>query len=325
MKARILVVEGHPRFADALARVIHQHFTGIQMLVVPCLTQAIRLRKSQGPFSLVLLDMTHSDRTNLERLTRLVAQFPMVAVGVICPEPHSRFVNECLEAGALGVIANTSDGDALRKAIRSMLSRQTSLPEVLMPYSEMRGRLNSRDRKPNVSLLTRKQACVFRLLCQGLMNREIAAEMGVTESTIKAHVTGILKKLKVNSRAQAVLHLGQSVIASAKGRECSAARDSSLRHGWGAGDADERLSERLPLLTGGELDVLHMLGQGLLNKQIAFRLGVSEGTVKSQVNVILRKLGLCSRTQVVIEVLKCNLGELRAQSKMTASGRELTQ
>lgn len=147
-----------------------------------------------------------------------------------------------------------------------------------------------------VGHLTRQQRRVLLLLCEGRTNKQIADEFGLKESTIKIHVKGILRRLGVQSRTQAVLLLCQSIPQ----------RESPLRDF----DADRALFARLHLRER-ERDVLLGIRQGLLNKQIAFRLGVSHATVKAHVSEILRKLGVSSRTQLVIEVSNVNLNALR--------------
>lgn len=154
-------------------------------------------------------------------------------------------------------------------------------------------------------LLTHQQRRVLVLLCQGRTNKQIAESLGLKEPTVKTHVSGVLRRLGVKSRTQAVLLCQHG--ARRKGSQEMPLRAVGRPCGESGG-----LSRRLLLLTERELQVLQMVRQGLFNKQIAFALGVCQATVKAHVGEILRKLGVTTRTQIVIEVSKLNSGALGA-------------
>lgn len=169
---------------------------------------------------------------------------------------------------------------------------------------------------------TEAQRRVLRLLCQGLTNFEIATRIGVKETTIKATVSGILKRLRVHSRTQAVVRVCQEGMVSpdwCAGTEFGALDLQSVSESQ---NVPESAVRRVHALTEREMKVLDMVCRGLPNKEVAFRLGVREGTIKAHMGSILRKLGVNSRTKLAIEVAKLRTAASRSRSKAPLDERK---
>ena len=148
--------------------------------------------------------------------------------------------------------------------------------------------------------LTKQQRRVLELICLGLRNNEIAIGMGLKEPTIKATVSGLLRRLGVRSRTQAVARICRTGIEPCD--RWKAGLDSFAFpqiSGVQIGTLQRFLS-----LTEREMDVLRMVGQGMSNKEIAFQLGICERTIKGHVGQIMRKLGVDTRTKIAIELFK---------------------
>lgn len=250
MATRIVVVEGHPMFSEALVHTIHGGIPGVATVVATSLPHAVRLSSRQGPFALGLLDMRMPDDTNVEALARLVAAFPLVPFGVLSTVPNSRFVDECLDRGALGVITKSADGNIIINAVRSMLAGETTRPADYMPSFEASEAIETLDLATHLRSLSPQQTRVLLLVCQGLSNRDIGVRTGLREATIKSHVTGILKRLRVKSRTEAVaklLHCDPEFWKPEASNELSVFRDVGLRRGFDASDAIEpRLQAPMP-------------------------------------------------------------------------------
>lgn len=148
--------------------------------------------------------------------------------------------------------------------------------------------------------LTPQQMRVLVALQCGRSNKVIARDLGITESTVKAHVSEILRKLGVVSRTQAAIRSMNASAHSCRAPDRGDDQSSGIAS-EAPSDASERSALRLSLLTAQQRRVLRMLQQGLMNKQIAYDLGIRESTAKAHVSEILRKLGVCTRTQAVIE------------------------
>lgn len=171
-------------------------------------------------------------------------------------------------------------------------------------------------------LFTKAQRRVLRLLCQGLTNAEIATRIGLKESTIKGTVSGILKRVRVHSRTQAVVHVCQYGMVSPEwcaGTEFGALDVQSVQE---ASEVSESEVRGVNALTDREMMVLEMVSRGLPNKEVAFLLGVREGTVKAHMGSILRKLGVSSRTKLAIEVSKLQTAATRSRPKAAMDERK---
>jgi len=168
---------------------------------------------------------------------------------------------------------------------------------------------------------TEWQRRVLMFICEGLRNSEIAARVGVKEATIKSAVSGILRTLGVKSRTQIVVRACQAGMASSdSSRTAASARD--LSRGQRSPKEQDGAARRLQTLTEREHEVLDMVSEGLLNKQIAFQLGVCEGTVKAHMGEILRKLNVRSRTEVVIEISRLQSSGARRRERMQVDHRK---
>lgn len=178
------------------------------------------------------------------------------------------------------------------------------------------------DENSNAHVFTSAQRRVLKLLCQGLKNSEIADRIGVKETTIKATVSGILRKLSVHSRTQAVVRVCQEGMVSPQWCAGTEFGVLDLQSVTTSLSVPESAVRRVHALTEREVKVLEMVSLGLANKEIAFRLGVREGTVKAHLGSILRKLGVSSRTKLAIEVSKLQKAASRSGSKAAADERK---
>ena len=176
------------------------------------------------------------------------------------------------------------------------------------------------DNLPEARLFTQSQRRVLRLLCQGLTNNEIADMIGRKEGTIKATISAILKRLRVHSRTQAVVRVCQDGIVSPDWCEGTEFGAHNLRSVQDLGAA-----RRVNALTEREMEVLDMVSRGMSNKEAAFRLGVCQGTVKAHVGNILRKLGVSSRTKLVIEVSRLHTAASQSRPKGPIDARKRAQ
>jgi DNA-binding NarL/FixJ family response regulator len=131
------------------------------------------------------------------------AQYPGVPVVVVSANEDRGVIRRCIDFGASGFIPKTTDIEAMRQAIRSVLAGQTWTPadvDLAGPADK-----ETADTVRRLSSLTPQQVRVLMMLSEGLLNKQIAYELTVSEATVKAHVSAILQKLGVESRTQAVI------------------------------------------------------------------------------------------------------------------------
>lgn len=204
MPRKLLIVEDHPLFSEALQLVLAGSFPGVHVETAATLERARAVLARGIDFDLVLLDLWLPDTKGLDGLVILRQQFPKLPILVVSAFSTPSVVRRVMTCGAAGFIAKASSRARLIGAIGKVLrgevvvSDEASQRPVASASAEHAWRLQ---------LLTQQQLRVLYMLCQGMLNKQIAHELGVGETTVKAHVSEILRKLGVSSRTQAVLQL----------------------------------------------------------------------------------------------------------------------
>ena len=209
--ANILVADDHPLFREALRSTIAQLFPDGETLEASSLDEAIGLIKAHQDLDLVLLDLNMPGAAGFAGLLTLRREFPKLPVVVVSGLDDRRIVVEALGYGAAGFIPKSSPKTRLTEAIREAMDGNIYVPpEYREPGAEPQGRAASdSDFARRISTLTRQQLRVLKLLSEGRLNKQIAYELGIGETTVKAHVSAILRKLGVYSRTQAAIEAGK--------------------------------------------------------------------------------------------------------------------
>ena len=201
---RILVADDHPLFREALSGALEPYFDNAQILEAGSLDAALAKLSEFDNVELVLLDLNMPGGEYFNGLITLRERYPNIPVGVISGSDSVEVVAQVMSLGAQGFIPKVSATREMAQAIVDMIAGKRWLPEG------MEDELEKVDDELKMLLqrfreLTPKQIQVLSYLRAGLMNKQIAHEMNVTEATIKAHISAILRKLEINTRTQAVL------------------------------------------------------------------------------------------------------------------------
>lgn len=171
-----------------------------------------------GPVDLALLDLTMPDVQGFSGLIYLRAQYPDVPVAIVSANDDPAVIRRSIDFGASGFIPKSLDVRTMGEALQAILAGQTWTPpdvDLSQPPDRETNELVRR-----LSSLTPQQVRVLMMLSEGLLNKQIAYELMVSEATVKAHVSAILQKLGVESRTQAVIAAAR--IASAAGSTSAA-------------------------------------------------------------------------------------------------------
>lgn len=201
-RRRFLVVDDHPLFCDALAQALRSHLVAQDVVCADSLAAGIEALEHRGIFTAVLLDLNLPDVTGFDGLIRVKATRRNVPVIVISGLADDRTVANALSAGASGFVPKATAKTELVGALRQVLSGGTYTPPDYRPLTEGA----SEDAVvARIAELTPQQLRILAQMCEGKLNKQIAYELSIAETTVKAHVTAILRKLKVHSRTQAVL------------------------------------------------------------------------------------------------------------------------
>lgn len=203
--AHILIVDDHPLFVEALQRAIVSAFPGTETREAISIEAAKKVLDSKVPFDIVLLDLALPGTRGFEGLLELRKLHPSLPIVVVSALEDPRIVQDVMRYGAAGFISKSADRSEIASALKDVMDGSLTLPKGYKPpeaptASEARGDLVHR-----LKMLTPKQLSVLRMLRQGLLNKQIAHELQIEETTVKAHVSEILRKLNVSSRTQAVI------------------------------------------------------------------------------------------------------------------------
>lgn len=207
-----LIIEDHPLFGDALAMTL-QSVSGIRRVThAENLSQAARLLESGTRFDIVLLDLNLPDVDGLEGLINLRRIAPQTPILLVTSVKEPRVIRAALAAGAAGFVPKHSRREVFRTAFQALAAGRFHAPD-LPGEAEPAPAEGATAAIRRLSELTRQQAKILDLICDGKMNKQIAYELSIAETTVKAHVTAIMRKLGVSSRTQAVLMARSAIMA----------------------------------------------------------------------------------------------------------------
>lgn len=201
---QILVADDHPLFREALRGALAPYFKDAEILEADSLESAMTTLNSQRDINLVLLDLTMPGAEYFNGLITIREAYPDLPIAVVSASEGVEVVAQVMSLGAQGFIPKSTPTKQIADAIMKITQGETWVPESMQAeleaVNEELATLLQRFRE-----LTPKQIQVLSFLRAGLMNKQIAHEMNVTEATIKAHISAILRKLEINTRTQAVL------------------------------------------------------------------------------------------------------------------------
>jgi DNA-binding NarL/FixJ family response regulator len=204
---RFIIVDDHPLFRGALSQALGDAFANAEVLEAGSLDELTDQLAGTGEIDLILLDLAMPGVHGVSGLLYLRAQHPEIPVAVVSASDDPGTIRQCLDCGASGFIPKSQPVEGIRDAIRKILQGEVWLPADVdrdtVSMSET-AELVSR-----MSTLTPQQVRVLMMLGEGLLNKQIAFKLGVSEATIKAHVSAILQKLGVDSRTQAVIAISK--------------------------------------------------------------------------------------------------------------------
>jgi DNA-binding NarL/FixJ family response regulator len=207
---KILVVDDHALIRSALRGVLGQLDGGLTMLEASDCRSAFELIAAQPDLDLVLLDLNLPGMHGLAALEELRTRYPALPVVVLSSANDRASVMQALDLGAMGYIPKHSSNEVLVSALRLVLSGGIYIPpEILARSAVPSAERASSPRLPADLGLSEREARVLRLLLEGKSNKLICRELDLAESTVKNHVTQILKALNVTSRTQAVIAAAQ--------------------------------------------------------------------------------------------------------------------
>ena len=200
---RVIIVDDHPLFRAALKEALSRTFPTIAIEEAGNLDAVTTILDREHDIDLVLLDLKMPGIQGFSGLMFLRAQYPSAPVAVVSASDEPNVIRRALDLGASGYIPKALPVETMREAVAAILAGNLWVPEGIVDTASQE--VDADDVVRRIALLTPQQMRVLMMLKEGLLNKQIAFELKVSEATIKAHVSAILHKLGVGSRTQAVI------------------------------------------------------------------------------------------------------------------------
>ncbi len=201
----IVIVDDHPLFRGALAQALTGGGQDFRIREAGDYAALLALLETDDSTDLVLLDLTMPNVSGFAGLMGLRALHSSLPVVIVSATDDATTIRRALDLGASGFVPKSSTIETMREAVGAVLSGDIWVP----PHVET-GEETDADIAlllSQLDTLTPQQTRVLAMLGQGLLNKQIAYELDVSEATVKAHVSAVLSKLNVDSRTQAVIRL----------------------------------------------------------------------------------------------------------------------
>lgn len=207
MKYTFVIVDDHPLFRGALKLALSTASGNVEIIEIGDLEGAKRFIQTSTDIDLVLLDLSLNGIGGMAGLIALRALQPLVPIAIVSATDDPATIRAALALGASGFISKSSGPDLIKEAVRTILGGGVWSPLVGGEEAELDPDMIDLIRC--IRRLTPQQARVLDLMADGMLNKQIAHDLNVSEATIKAHVSAVLYKLGVESRTQAVIRLAR--------------------------------------------------------------------------------------------------------------------
>lgn len=202
MHAKAIVADDHPLFRSAMKQAI-QGVLGNNILESASYQQTFDLLKQHQDVELLFLDVNMPGNDGLTGLTMIRSHFPDVLVAIVSGDESPAMVRKAMDFGACGYIPKSTPLPVISDAVQQLLDGEQWLPSELFEQVQKIEDSQEQAFAAKLAQLTPHQLKVLQLMADGLLNKQIAYELGVSESTIKQHVSAVLHKLGFNNRTQA--------------------------------------------------------------------------------------------------------------------------
>ncbi len=196
--ARIIIADDHPLFRGALCQAVLKLWPQAELVEAETVAAA-RDAVNAEPADLLLLDLHMEDSDGLTALLDFRHDFPAVPVVVVSASEESRVVRACQSLGASGFIPKSVDLDVMREALAQIRDGDVWFDADVIDNEDDTILFEK------LASLTPAQRRILNLVSEGMLNKQIAYQMEISEATVKAHITAIFRKLDVINRTQAVL------------------------------------------------------------------------------------------------------------------------
>lgn len=211
----LLLADDHPLFREALRGVVARAFPQTDILEADKLEQLYDLVEAHPDADILLLDLDMPGAQGFGALAHVRALHPQLPIVIVSAHEEPAVVRRALDHGAMGFIPKSANASLMGHALKQVLDGTPWVPEgILLAPGADAEELNVGRR---VGELTPQQFRVLQMVVAGRLNKQIADDLGVSEATVKAHMTAIMRKLGVSNRTQAVALVARLGLAHENG------------------------------------------------------------------------------------------------------------
>ena len=207
--SQVLIIDDHPLFREALSSALLLAYPEVRSREVSTLEEAITLLEAERDFDIALLDLNMPGITGFEGLLQLRTLHPRLPVLVVSGLENEQIIDEAITYGAAGFLPKSLGREVLASAIGVIMAGGIYVPDRLDNSHEVDSSSDKTRIIERLLSLTPQQMRVLFMLREGLLNKQIAYELDVGATTVKKHVSEILRKLGVHSRTQAVIEVSK--------------------------------------------------------------------------------------------------------------------
>jgi len=196
-----LIVDDHPLFRQALRQVVRSEFPDMRIAEAETLAGARQVLDDNDDIAFVTLDMRLPDCDGFTGLMQMRSHFAHIPTVIVSTNSGGTTIQRAMTLGAAGYIPKCSSRDDIAAALHAVMRGEVWTP----PQEPANQNAAESERARCIASLSPAQLRILMGLCQGLRNKQIAFQMGVTENTVKAYVTAMYRRLGVSSRTEALI------------------------------------------------------------------------------------------------------------------------
>jgi DNA-binding NarL/FixJ family response regulator len=201
-----LIIDDHPLFREAMQLAIRSVYPNSEIHEATEIAAATEMISSlRRGYDVALLDLSMPGTVGFDGVLLMRTQFPRLPILIVSGLDDPRVIREAMSYGISGFVSKSAKKSELAKALKTVVEGSVYLPEWYERSPQGKQPADNEQLIARLSTLTKQQIRVLQMLRQGKLNKQIAYELDVGETTIKAHVGEILRKLNVVSRTQAVI------------------------------------------------------------------------------------------------------------------------
>ncbi len=202
MQSKILIADDHPLFRSAMRQALSS-VVGNNLVEAANFDDAVTALQQDEDIDLVFLDLKMPGNSGLTGLTEIRTQFPNVLVVIVSAEEQPNLILRAIKLGASGYIPKSSSLPDIVGAVERVLDGEQWLPDGIDANAIEQSDDVTSGFARRMAQLTPHQFKVLRMMADGLLNKQIAYELNISESTVKQHASAVLRKLDVINRTQA--------------------------------------------------------------------------------------------------------------------------